>query len=207
MTEPEQTDIEQVIQPSRTRGRTRRQANAATQEPARGAREVRGRNGEVLSRRRVAGIDQFAIPDELIPAGWTYQWNTVTVYNNADLVVGQTMQMYENGWRPVPAERHPGRFVPMGKTGDIIRDGMRLEERPKSMTEEAKAEDIAVARRQMTDRDQSLMGGKANVRGNMGQGFEMNRGKYRGTGADLRISIDPGLEAPTPSHPLAEPGE
>jgi hypothetical protein len=58
----------------------------------------------------------------------------------------------------------------------------------------------------MRDRDQSLMGRKANLRGTIPDGFEMG-GKYRGTGGSLRMNIDPGLDIPMPSHPLAEPGE
>lgn len=204
MTEPENIDGDaDMLAPAQAprRGRPRNSTRspnrlATSDEP------VVGRDGQPLTRRRVAGIDQFDIPKELIPAGWSYQWNTVTVYNSADLTVGQTMQMYENGWRPVPAERHPGRFVPVGKTGDIIRDGMRLEERPASMTEEARQEDIAVARRQMTDRDESLMGGKASVR-NLPPGMEMG-GKYRGTGGSLKMNIDPGIDIPGPSYQAPE---
>jgi len=191
------------------RGTVRQPIHDSPHEPIREAQrqgQIVGRNGEVLNRHRVAGVDQFAIPPEIVPVGWSYQWNTVSILNNADLVVGQSMQMYENGWRTVPAERHPGRFVPVGKTGDIVRDGMRLEERPLSMTLEAQAEDVAVARRQKMDRDQSLMGGKAAVRGAMQGGFEMSD-RYRGTGGSLKMSIDPALDVPGPSHPVAESGE
>jgi hypothetical protein len=204
MNDPAQTDfIEGDDAPVRKRTRiSRRSVERETPKPG---EQPRSRDGEVLTRRRVAGVDEFDIPKGLVPPGWTYQWNTVTVYNNADLVVGQTMQMYENGWRPVPASRHPGKFVPIGTKGDIIRGGMRLEERPESMTDEARAEDVAVARRQMTDRDESLMGGKAAVR-NLPPGMEMG-GKYRGTGGSLKMNIDPALDIPAPSHKLAEPGE
>lgn len=189
------------------RAQMRTQAQTPMRESQRGDEPVLGRDGQALTRRRVAGIDQYHIPQEIIPEGWDYQWNTVSVYNNQDLVVGQSMQMYENGWRPVPASRHPGRFVPIGSKGDIIRDGMRLEERPKSLGDQARAEDIAVARRQMSDRDNSLMGGKAGLRNALdGTGFEMG-GKYRGTGGDLKVSVDRALDIPPPSHTLAEPGE
>lgn len=205
-----------IDQPQKIDGRTkagraarsamRTQTQTPMRETQRGDDPVLGRDGQPLTRRRVAGVDQFHIPQEIIPEGWDYQWNTISVYNNQDLVVGQSMQMYENGWRAVPAMRHPGRFVPIGTKGDIIRDGMRLEERPKSLGDQARAEDIAVARRQMSDRDNSLMGGKANLRDAMHGGFEMS-GKYRGTGGDLRVSVDRALDIPPPSHTLAEPGE
>lgn len=204
MTDETQTD---AFSTPGARSQGRGAARVQRRQPARDAQRdggpVIGHNGEVLTRRRVGGIDQFHIPEELIPKGWTYQWNTVTIYNNPDLVIGQQMQMYENGWRPVPAERHPGKFVPFGKTGDIIRDGMRLEERPEVLTEEAREEDQRVAYQQMRDRDQSLMGGKANLRKNMAGGFEMDQKRYRGTGGDLKMSIDPGIDIPTPQHRVA----
>ena len=164
---------------------------------------VYGRNGEVLTRSRVAGVDPFAIPPEIIPPGWVYQWNVVTVTGNADLVMDQGMQMHENGWRAVPGDRHPGRFVPLGHTGAIIRGGMRLEERPKALNDQAAKEEYALAKQQMLDRDQSLMGGKANLRGSVSSEIT-DRTRYRGAGADLRMSIDPGLDVPTPTHKLAE---
>ena len=185
----------------RGRGRPRKDERQSERQSARDG-EYKGRNGEVLSRSRKSGTDQFE--GVRPPDGWSYQWNTVTVFNNADVVMGQQMAMRDNGWRPVPAERHPGSFVPFGKTGDIVRDGMRLEERPLEMTLEAQAEENAVARRQMQDRDESLMGAKANLRGALGKGFEMNPGRYRGTGGQLRMSIDPGVDIPSPSYKTAE---
>ena len=164
---------------------------------------VYGRDGEVLTRSRVAGVDPFNIPPQIIPPGWVYQWNTVTVTGNADIVMDQGMQMHENGWRPVPGDRHPGRFVPLGHTGAIIRGGMRLEERPKALNDQAAAEEKALAKQQMMDRDQSLMGGKANLRGTVPSEIT-DRTKYRGVGADLRMSIDPGLDVPAPTHKLVE---
>src|SRR5271163_2374634 len=133
---------EQEMEPERRpRGRPRGQTRDTKREVQGGEGPFVGRSGERLSRSRKGGIDPFYVPPEIVPKGWSYQWNSVTIYNNPDLLVGQQMQMYENGWRPVPAERHPGRYVPSTKTGDILRDGMRLEERPIEMTEEAKKED------------------------------------------------------------------
>ena len=186
------------------RGTRQAQSRDLPREPSRTDVVVKGRNGEILTRKRVAGIDPFHIDPAIIPPGWDYQWNTVTVYNNKDITVAQTMAMYENGWRPVPAERHPGKFVPVGVKGEIIRDGQRLEERPMSMTEEARAEDIATARRLISDRNESLK--LAGMKTAMPEGLEMSR-RYRGTGGDIRMSIDPALDAPVAQHTLAEPGE
>jgi hypothetical protein len=202
--QPRQYIDETQAEPARSalRGNVREQIREPARE-ARGGDVVLGRNNEVLSRKRKGGIDPFHIPPEIVPKGWSYQWNVVSVVGNSDVVMDQVGGMYENGWRPVPAERHPGLFVARGKTGEIVRGGQRLEERPKALTDQARAEEIANAQQQMRDRDQSLMGGKANVRGAMRDGFEMG-GKYRGTGGSLRMSIDPGIDAPAPSHTLAD---
>lgn len=187
------------------RGRPRNQGRDPVREASRGSPVV-GRNGEQLTRTRATGVDPFLIPPNIIPQGWDYQWNVVAVINNKDVVVRHSMTMYQNGWRPVPAERHPGMFVPIGTKGEIVVEGQRLEERPLSMTIEAREEDERAARQQMRDRDQALMGGAANVKNAMRDGFEMG-GKYRGTGGNLRMQIDPGIDVPMPSHKLAEPGE
>jgi hypothetical protein len=115
-----------------------------------------GRDGEWLSRKRPANQDQFYIPPNLIPPGWDYQWNTVTVHGMEQVAI--QLAMAENGWRPVPAGRHEGMFMPKGypKDGAIIRDGLRLEERPMVLTQEAKAEEASKAGRQMKEQQEQL---------------------------------------------------
>ncbi len=181
-------------------------AREPARAPSRAQGTVVGRDGEVLSRKRTSTKDIFDIPEALIPKGWEYQWCAVSVTGNSEILMDQNLMMAENGWRPVPSQRYPGRFMPEGHKGNIVRGGQLLMERPKALCDEARAEDIAVAKRQITDRDQSLMGGKANVRGAMKDGIAMG-GRYRGTGADVRMSIDPALDIPMPQHTLAEPGE
>src|SRR5579863_5245410 len=192
---------------ARPRGRP---AKAAARQPVREPMREPGRgavvehNGEVLSRRRKEGGDPFEIPPHLIPDGMTYQWNAVSVKGDTDVVTDLSMGMYENGWRPVPAARHPGYFVPRGTAGAIIRGGCRLEERPKILTEEAAAESVAIAKRQLYDQNQSVMG---KFRQAMGPGLEMN-GQYKGSGGQMKMSIDRGLDIPAPgNYEMAEPGQ
>ncbi len=197
----------------RVDGRTRaaRQTRATAREPARSALrpgEVLGRNGEVLSRKRTTrSSDPFDIPPGIIPKGWEYQWVTVTVVGNSDIVRHTNLEFYDNGWRPVPADRHDGIFMATGEKGSIVYGGQMLMERPAMLCEEARDDQYAKAVQQVRDRDAALMGRKADIRGKMPQGFEMG-GKYRGTGADLRMSIDQALDAqPTGKYELAEAGE
>ena len=188
-----------------TRSATREtQVHEPIREPVREKGQVLGRNGEVLSRRRKAMGDMFDIPSGLVPPGWSYQWNIHSVLGNTDIVLDQGLVMAENGWRPVPAERHPGRFMPADYKGPIIRGGMRLEERPELLTIEALEEERSKATRQMADRDESLMGRKANLVGAMQGGFEMSN-RYRGTGANVKMSMERPADIPRPQHTLAGP--
>jgi hypothetical protein len=200
-------DIDQPMSaPAPKRGRPPKAS--AGREPAREApREaalnsdghvvVRGRDGEVLTRRRRDGSDPFFIPDGIIPEGYTYQWNAVTVTGNADVVLDKTMGYYENGWRPVEAERHPGMFVPRGTKGHIIRGGCRLEERPLALTREAQREMEYQARLQMKTQSDSVMGSLNRA---LPDGFATPNASQRrqlGAGGDnIRMSIDRGLDLP-----------
>lgn len=153
-----------------------------------------GRDGEKLTRRFVTSTDPHWVPPAEIPHGWDYQWNTVTVLNRKLEEIEQgDLLMHKNGWRAVPAERHPGRWTPPGFGGSIIVDGLRLEERPMSLSVEAKEEDKLRARAQVRDRTDALrltqkqLPGSAEARGSRG-----------GPAMGMKMSIDPGLDIPHP---------
>jgi hypothetical protein len=163
-----------------------------------------GRNGEILSRQEVGISDPFDVPMECRESGWEYQWNAVTVNGSPDVVFNQNSLMYQNGWRPVPADRpgFAGRYAPHGATGAIIYQGLRLDERPKAMCDEARADDYRRATGQMRDRDEALMGHKANLRGAVeSTGVPLSPGhKKRGARHAVSMSIDPALDAPVPQY-------
>ena len=188
------------VQPARTNPRlaTRPvQPREVVREPERrGALVVTGRDGEVLTRRRTAVGDIFHVPGEEIPEGWDYQWNTYTVLNQQATDV--QVLMHANGWRPVPADRHPSRWTSPGTTGAIIVNGMRLEERPTALGDQAREEDKQKARTQMRDQTDSLR-----LTEKLPKGFETGR-KYRGAGGDVRLSIDKGLDIPRPQHEIED---
>jgi hypothetical protein len=163
-----------------------------------------GRNGEVLSRKVSVGGDQFDIPPHLKEKGWDYQWLTEHILNSPDVVRRHNNDMYQAGWRPVKAEgRWNGVFGPPSDTGHIRVGDCGLYERPMSLTLEARQEDLRKATQQMKDRDQALMGGAKGARRANGSGIEMG-GKYRGTGGDIRMSIDPALDVERPSYQAAD---
>lgn len=191
----------------RTRaGRAQRAAyRTEMREPIREGGVV-GRDGEVLRRHRkgMGSIDPYLIPPEIVPEGWDYQWNVITVVNSPDLVRDQANQMWENGWRPVPAERHPGRWTKKEHKGSIELGGLRLEERPQELSQEARDEEVGNARRLVSDRNEQLQ--LTGLKRNMPDGFETSR-RFRGAGGDVRMSIDRGLDIPKAQHQLAEPDE
>lgn len=163
--------------------RTQTRSGARTRTD--GRVEVVGHNGEVLSRTRVQVGDIFEIPEHMIPKNWSYQWNAVSVAGNSEILLDQNHHMYLNGWRPVPAERYAGTLVPKGSKGNIIRGQQMLMERPKELTDEARAEDVRNARQLISDRNESLK--LAGMRNSMPDGF-----KDRSQGA--RIQIDRSLD-------------
>jgi len=156
-----------------------------------GRLEVRGRNDEMLSRTRTQVGDIFDIPKGMIPDLWEYQWNAVSVAGNSEVLLDTNHMMFQNGWRPVPAERYAGTLVPRGSKGNIIRGQQMLMERPKALCDEARAEDIRNAQQLISDRNEALkLGG---VKKNLGQGFEMSE-QYKGTGGGVKIQIDRSLD-------------
>lgn len=114
---------------------------AARETTALGRGEALGRDGKVIRRVKV-GTDKFAVPPEILDQlrheGWVYQWNVVSVKGQEDPVAQATLT--RAGWTPVPAERHPGLFLPAGATGAIIIDGLRLDERPLALEMDARLE-------------------------------------------------------------------
>jgi hypothetical protein len=127
--------------------KSRGRAREAVREPA----AILGRDGKPLTRKRNNTEDEYHIPDELREPGWDLQWCRRSVSGQED--VPNMVRHMENGWRPVPAERWNGRFMPDGYKGVIQRGGLELCERPMSLTEEAKREDrhnaLAQRRQQM----------------------------------------------------------
>ncbi len=156
------SDVPMQEAPVKRRGRP---PKTAVRQPVRddgpriaetGRAQARGRDGEWLTRKRPVHTDLFHIPPEIIPDGWSYQWNVVDVMGQPQQAA--QLAMAENGWRPVPAGRHRGMFMPSDypDNGPIIRDGMRLEERPIELTEEARYEEEMKARNLIRDSNQQL---------------------------------------------------
>jgi len=160
--------------------------------------QVLGRNGEVLSRQSTMDQTEFHVPDEIVPDGWTYQWNAINVAGEPQNY--NMLNKYKNGWRPVPASRHDGLFMPLGYSGAIEIKGLRLEERPSQLTQDAMNEERRAAQKQMADQVSQLrLSGKP---GGLPTGFA-DQG-YRGTAAQIRQTYEP---APAGLRPILEVDE
>lgn len=100
------------------------------------------------------GNDKYYIPLEDIPPDWEYEWKRKSVFNVED--PAYMVQLARKGWEPVPASRHP-EFMPIsGKYNTIERDGMILMERPKEISDEARARDAREARFRMQAQKEHL---------------------------------------------------
>ena len=168
----------------------------AVRQIATGRIEALGRNGQVLTRKRTAHGDIFHIDQRIIPDDWDYQWNPYTVMG--EVQVSSQIAMAENGWRPVPAERHPGIFMPEGHKGHVIRDGLILEERPMELTLEAREEERIKARNQQRDAKQTL-----GLTAKLPQGYSDDP-QYRGVGVQAKTTITPVMDAPRPQLEIAK---
>lgn len=174
--------------------------DVARENPRDGAIIAMSRDGQHLTRRRVASGDPLDVPRNEIPHGWDYQWNPVAVLNKGiNEIMQGDLQMYSNGWRPVPATRHAGRWTPVGYAGDIVVRDLRLEERPMSLSEEAKAEDQAHARAQVRDRTDALRLTQKQLPG-------ASVARDRGNAGGIKMDIDFGKDIPQPEHEIDPDG-
>lgn len=109
-----------------------------------------------LERKRKGGmsVDQFYIPETMVPDGITYEWKRYSTINEQD--AAYTVELLENHWKPVPAGRHK-EFMPPGYEGNTItRGGLVLMERPAYLTEEARQEEAHYTQQQMRDKQAAL---------------------------------------------------
>ena len=83
--------------------------------------------------------DKFFVDPAIIPPGWHYQWKRHTILGQED--PAYQAELHQVGFSPVPAERHPGVFLPAGATGSIIIGGQMLMERPIELENEARFEE------------------------------------------------------------------
>jgi hypothetical protein len=101
------------------------------------------------------GSNRFDFDQNVIPNGQTYEWKRKTMFGQEDQE--NLINLEQNGWTPVPADRHPelmGRRAVAG--AEICRGGLVLMERPTEITDEARDLDTFAARNQVATQVQRL---------------------------------------------------
>lgn len=109
--------------------------------------------------------DRFRVPAHLIPEGMILQWVTDSVFGQP---VPQHRAAFEKkGWTPVHQEdfdgAFDGRFMPKGRPGEIIQDGMVLMIRPKELSDRADYANRRKALEQVALKEKSLLSGDVGV--------------------------------------------
>jgi hypothetical protein len=121
--------------------------------PQRPAQRSEQRVGQRMIMR--TGSNRFEFNRDLIPQGMSYEWKRCTLYGQED--TEHLVDLEQNGWEPVPSERHPelsGRRAVAGSKN--VRGGLMLMERPIEITDEARDLDTFAARHQVAAQVQRL---------------------------------------------------
>lgn len=105
--------------------------------------------------------DRLKIPPHLIPDGLVAQWVTDSVYGQP--VPQHRAEFERGGWTPVHQDdfdgQFDGMFMPKGKQGEILVDGLVLCVRPKELNARAKRKNDRMAREQVAIKEAALRGG------------------------------------------------
>ena len=144
-------------------GRPKKNRVEANIEPA---PKVARKPAKIESRYEIDEDDDFEgllpnIPKHIVPDGMRYEWARAKVFGQPD--PSNIARREKRGWTPVPAERHPGLFLPKGTIGEIEIDGMMLVERAEELCKRSELKELRKAREQVWAKEQQLKGG--DVRG------------------------------------------
>ena len=191
-------NMDETDEPRRQRGRPRKlpevRDSAADPIPVRRGRATAiGRDGKIVSRKLSGTVDKFDLRALGIsaPEGWTYEWKRKTLAGMED--VDHVNGLMENGWTSVPADRHVSSFNFKSRTGEIVRDGMMLMERPVELTQEARMEERMAARDQINAQNAQY---RARLPGGMS-------GEHPGVQQNVRTTYEPGSPDLRPSYQVA----
>ena len=146
------------LAPKRVKSDMRPDVRAEVREDSPAERAAK-RVAEIRAHRQgldLDNTDQYSIDPYMVPEGWSYEWKRKTIYNQED--PSYQVRLADAGWTPVPATRDARHkaMMPTGNYATIERDGMILMERPKELTDEAKARELRRARNQVRAQEQQL---------------------------------------------------
>lgn len=123
---------------SQTKSRIAGRDDGPARMPDRDPAKVYSRSGREVSLRFTGSEDKFNLDAMGIraPDGWTYEWKTKSIKGWE--WTSRQVEAYQNGWEPVPADRHDGLIMPPGHKGAIEIGGQILMERPAELTRQAR---------------------------------------------------------------------
>lgn len=105
--------------------------------------------------------DRLRINPDLVPEGMSLQWVTTSVYGQD--VPQHRADFERKGWTPVHQDdfegQFDGMFMPKGRAGEIMVDGLVLMARPREFSDKAARQDFRKAREQVFIKEQALRGG------------------------------------------------
>ena len=140
---------EPVFAPPRPEMRPVMREEDSRTRAARRAAELRDHSGSVPE-----GTDEFEIDLSEIPDGWEYEWKAKYVLGQEQS--SQMLAYRRAGWEEVPTSRHPS-YMPLNTDLPFIeRKGMVLMERPKEISDEARAMELRRARAQVRQKEAQL---------------------------------------------------
>ena len=131
---------------------------ARTHEPLRpeGFREpVRLSDEELLAKYDQEESGEWFIDPSHPPEGMVYEWKAVEVIGQEQ--PGYIPQLMRSGWRPVPASRHDGYYMPKGTEGPIVRKGQGIFELPDHLADERRRLSRLRARNQVRDKEAQMI--------------------------------------------------
>ena len=167
--------------------------------------EVRGRNGEILTRNRVSGdgyVNEFDIPQAARDPDYDLHWARVNCYGKADNA--NINELYDNGWRPASPKNYTRVMPDMHDKQVIERDGLMLMERPWSLSNEAFQEQHAVA---MELREiQSEAFGKRKLPKGFDKGRKARDGNFNASKM-LNRTLEQSPKEAKPQYAYASPGD
>lgn len=110
-------------------------------EDQRDPRKIYSRDGREITQRFTGDEDRFNLAALGVypEAGWVYEWKTKSIKNWE--WTDHQVELYQNGWTPVPAERHDGKIMPAGHVGNIEKGGLILMECPAAQVKRLRAID------------------------------------------------------------------
>lgn len=144
----DEADDEAPVAPRPAQRASRTDERDAGREPQHKPARTRRRQANVASQ------DMFYIPTDEIPEGLSYEWKRWANVGQEDPFYIASLR--EQGWEPVNPKSHPNWLPPGYNQPHIIKGGQILMERPIELTEEARAENRQIARRQMREAEQRL---------------------------------------------------